>query len=147
MNARFYGKQVDSLPEWAAARKFLRDKLAAIPNVEVHQDAAGNLWATLRGKRVYVFSFNVGKDKGYSMYHGESKREYVSAYKGLVYADRDTKAVMRIKMECVGIPPDYPIHEVGLTLDYNPTKIAEQEFTVDLQVRRYVQLYEDVLAG
>jgi hypothetical protein len=87
-------------------------------------------WATLRGKRVYVFSFNVPQEKGYSMYHGESKRDYVSAYKGLVYADRDTKAVMRIKMDCVGIPPDYPIHEVGLTLDYNPTKIADQEFTL-----------------
>ena len=33
---------------WAAARRWLREKLAALP-VEVHQDAAGNLWATLRG--------------------------------------------------------------------------------------------------
>ena len=37
-------------PTWAAARKFLREKLAQIPNIEVHQDPAGNLWATLRGK-------------------------------------------------------------------------------------------------
>jgi N-carbamoyl-L-amino-acid hydrolase len=35
---------------WVAARKFLRGKLAEIPGVEVHQDAAGNLWATLIGK-------------------------------------------------------------------------------------------------
>jgi len=33
---------------WAKARAWLRDKLAELP-VEVHQDAAGNLWATLRG--------------------------------------------------------------------------------------------------
>lgn len=34
---------------WVEARKFLRDKLATLP-VEVHQDACGNLWATLKGK-------------------------------------------------------------------------------------------------
>ena len=34
---------------WAAARDWLRGKLAALPGVEVHTDAAGNLWATLRG--------------------------------------------------------------------------------------------------
>jgi hydantoinase/carbamoylase family amidase len=35
-------------PTWAAARHWLKGKLAALP-VEVHQDAAGNLWATLAG--------------------------------------------------------------------------------------------------
>lgn len=87
-------------------------------------------WATLRGKRMYVFSFQVPKSAGYSMYHGESKREYTSAYKGLVYADRETKAVMRIKMECVGIPKDYPIKSVGIALDYEPTKIGEETYVL-----------------
>ncbi len=34
---------------WLAARAWLRKKLEALP-VEVHQDAAGNTWATLRGR-------------------------------------------------------------------------------------------------
>lgn len=34
---------------WVRARQFLKDKLAELP-VEVHQDAAGNLWATLKGE-------------------------------------------------------------------------------------------------
>ncbi|CAM4257793.1 hydantoinase/carbamoylase family amidase [Deinococcus marmoris] len=34
---------------WVAARKFLTDKLAELP-VEIHTDAAGNLWATLKGE-------------------------------------------------------------------------------------------------
>jgi hypothetical protein len=97
---------------------------------ETGTDFTWDHWATLRGKRMYVFAFSVPKSAGYSMYHGESKREYTSAYKGLVYADHETKEVMRIKMDCVGIPPDYPIHEVGLTLDYAPTKIGDQEFTL-----------------
>ena len=87
-------------------------------------------WATLRGRRMYVFSFTVPKSEGYSMYEAESKREYVSAYKGLIYADRETKAVMRVKMECVGIPADYPIKEVGITLDYTPTKIGDSEYVL-----------------
>ena len=79
---------------------------------------------------MYVFAFSVPKSAGYSMYHGESKREYISAYKGLVYADKETKAVMRIKMDCVGIPADYPIKEVGITLDYAPTKIGDEEYVL-----------------
>ena len=41
-------QRVAFTPRWLAARQFLKDKLAELP-AEVHQDAAGNLWATLRG--------------------------------------------------------------------------------------------------
>ena len=36
-------------PMWTKTRAWLKDKLAALP-VETHTDAAGNLWATLRGE-------------------------------------------------------------------------------------------------
>jgi len=97
---------------------------------ETGTDFAWDHWATLRGRRMYVFAFSVPKSAGYSMYHEESKREYTSAYKGLVYADKETKEVMRIKMECIGIPADFPVREVSLTLDYQPTKIGDQEYTL-----------------
>lgn len=42
-------QRVAFTPGWVRARAWLREKLAALP-VEVHQDAAGNLWATLRGE-------------------------------------------------------------------------------------------------
>jgi len=42
-------QRVAFTPEWMQARAWLREKLAALP-VEVHVDAAGNLWATLRGE-------------------------------------------------------------------------------------------------
>ena len=35
---------------WQRARAWLREKLSTLPNIEVHPDPAGNLWATLRGK-------------------------------------------------------------------------------------------------
>src|SRR5580658_2294600 len=34
---------------WLAARAWLRQKLEALP-LEIHQDAAGNTWSTLRGR-------------------------------------------------------------------------------------------------
>jgi hydantoinase/carbamoylase family amidase len=41
-------QRVAFTPTWAKARKWLREKLEALP-VELHNDAAGNLWATLPG--------------------------------------------------------------------------------------------------
>jgi N-carbamoyl-L-amino-acid hydrolase len=35
---------------WARARKWLRSKFEQLPEIEVHNDAAGNLWATLPGR-------------------------------------------------------------------------------------------------
>jgi hypothetical protein len=90
-------------------------------------------WATLRSKRMYVFRFKVPKSAGYSMVHGgdrDSRKEYTSAYQGLIYADRETKVVMRIKMDCVDIPKDYPIKTVGITLDYDYIKIGGETFVL-----------------
>jgi N-carbamoyl-L-amino-acid hydrolase len=42
-------QRVAFTPMWAQTRAWLRRKLEALP-VEVHADAAGNLWATLRGE-------------------------------------------------------------------------------------------------
>ena len=41
-------QRVAFTPTWAKARTWFREKVAALP-VETHQDAAGNLWATLPG--------------------------------------------------------------------------------------------------
>jgi len=73
---------------------------------------------------MYVFASKCRKSAGYSMYHGESKREYTSAYNGLVYADRETKAILRIKMDCVGIPADYPIRRSGSRSTTTPPRLA-----------------------
>ncbi len=42
-------QRVAFTPRWVAARRWFQEKLAALPGVEVHTDAAGNLWATLPG--------------------------------------------------------------------------------------------------
>ncbi len=43
-------QRVAFTPIWTKARSWLRKKLETIPGVAVHNDAAGNLWGTLKGK-------------------------------------------------------------------------------------------------
>src|SRR5882757_5363906 len=43
-------QRVAFTPVWVATRAWLRKKLEAIPGLEMHPDAAGNFWATLRGE-------------------------------------------------------------------------------------------------
>ena len=89
-------------------------------------------WATLRGKRMYVFSFRVAQDHSdYSIYHQPSGRTIVAGYHGLVYADAVSKQIMRIKMDCDDLEA-FPINQVSLTLDYAPTKISEQDFVLPM---------------
>ena len=43
-------QRVALTPTWANARKWLQTKLEGLPGIEIHNDAAGNLWATLSGQ-------------------------------------------------------------------------------------------------
>ncbi len=55
-------------------------------------------WTTWHGRRTYVFSFQVTRERSrYEIYHGPTDRHVVSAYRGWVYADVVTKNVMRIR--------------------------------------------------
>jgi len=81
---------------------------------------------TLRGVAVDVFAYRVSKEHGYTLYSGNQK--YESAWEGLVYADHATSAVMRISMDCFGIPVNFPVHHLNMTLDYARVKIGEREY-------------------
>jgi hypothetical protein len=89
-------------------------------------------WATLRGKRMYVYSFRVAQpNSDYSIRHQPSGRTIVAGYHGLVYADAESKQVMRIKMDCDDLE-GFPINQVSVTMDYAPTKISEQSFVLPM---------------
>ena len=93
-------------------------------------------WATLRGRRMYVFSFRVEQSRSkYSIRWGRGAGELttIAGYHGLIYADRDTNMVMRIKMECDHLPVDFPIQSVDLDLNYDFTNISGQPFLLPLK--------------
>jgi len=92
-------------------------------------------WATLRGRRMYVFNFRVPQAfSKYSIYHQDTNRTIIAGYHGLIYADRDTKMVMRVRLDCDGIPGDFPVQQVTEVLDYDFVKIADQQFVLPLKV-------------
>jgi len=89
-------------------------------------------WATLRGKRMYVYSFRVTQaNSDYSIHHQPSGRTTVAGYHGLIYADAESKQIMRIRMDCDGLEA-FPINQVTVTMDYAPTKISEQAFVLPM---------------
>ena len=55
-------------------------------------------------------------------------------YHGLIYADRDTNAVMRITMDADNIPADFPVRSAGETLDYDSVAISGQQFILPIKV-------------
>lgn len=91
-------------------------------------------WATLRGKRMYVFSFHVPRSRsGFTIYAQSAHQTITAGYRGLIYADRDTYAVMRYKFECEEIPVTFPIHEVKLDVNYDNVDIAGQNYVLPLR--------------
>lgn len=83
--------------------------------------------AKLNGRQMVVFAFSVPQlPNGYGIREGE--RTLIVPYKGTVFADAETHAVMRIQMNCTDIPPVSQYRGVGITLDYKPTMVAGQEF-------------------
>lgn len=91
-----------------------------------HADLRWERWATLAGRSMYVFAFRVPQSKGYLI--RDAQRAVVAGFRGLVYADAETKAVMRIQVERMDLPPGFGLSEVKLLLDYKPTQVAGREF-------------------
>jgi len=91
-------------------------------------------WATLRGKRMYVFSFHVPQSRShFTIYDDQVHRQITSGYRGLIYADRDNRMVMRYKFECEDLPGDFPVKAVALDVNYDFIVIGGQRFVLPLK--------------
>jgi len=104
---------------------------------ETNADFRWDRIATLNGRRMYVFAFRVAQPKGYTL--DEPKRTIRVAYRGSLYADYQTKAVIRIQLDCINIPVTSAYQAVELTLDYKPTQVAGQEFTLPSHYRMHTR--------
>jgi hypothetical protein len=85
-------------------------------------------WGTWDGRLVEVFNYRIEKEHGYTMRDDVTQKRYTSAYTGLVYADKDTKTVVRVTLKTVEIPSDFTVKEVSLALNYKATEIAGQSY-------------------
>lgn len=104
--------------------------LRTIFDPETQTEFGWERWTTLpTSGRTYVFHFRVAQQR-YKIDHAGSKRSIVTGFHGLIYANRDTKMVMRVKMECDDIPADFPIQSVALDLVYDKVEISGQQFVL-----------------
>ena len=91
-------------------------------------------WATLRGRRMYVFAFHVPQSRSqFTIYDQESRRTITAGYHGLIYADRDSETIMRYKFECEDIPADFPVKDVKLDVNYDFIDIAGHKYVLPLK--------------
>ena len=101
---------------------------------ESHARFGWDHWGTLRGRRTYVFSYDIEQgDSKYHMVDLESKVDIVPAYRGLVYIDRDTKMVTKVTLNPYDIPGDFPVREAHESLDYDLTKIGDADYMLPLK--------------
>jgi hypothetical protein len=84
----------------------------------------------LRGRPVQVFSFEVPRSHGERVFDRAVKHEITAAYKGRLYADAETNAVLRVETSTSDFPSDSEFIGIDLALDYKPAKIGEREFVL-----------------
>ena len=87
-------------------------------------------WATLRGKRVAVFSYIVGRTN-YELISTD-QHVYVRS-KGLIYADPDTGAIFRLKLDCIEIPKSFPVLSSSVLMDYADVDIDGRPYICPLR--------------
>jgi hypothetical protein len=102
-------------------------------------------WARLdklRGRLVIVFSFDVPRSHGERVYDRAVSREVMVGYQGLVYADAESKAVLRVDTHSSDFPSDSEFIGIDLRLDYKTAKIGSREFVLpyrfNLQWHRHI---------
>lgn len=81
--------------------------------------------ATLNKRAVDAIAFRVPQLKGYGL--NGSRGGIRVPFEGLVYADAETHAVLRLQMKCTMIPDAFEMQNVDLTLDYKSAQVAGHE--------------------
>ena len=90
-------------------------------------------WATLRGKRTYVFSYRISSANSDYTIDWQRQQQIIIGYRGFVYVDKDSHAVLRITMEAVDIPTSFPVQQASTILDYDYVKIGDRESLLPLK--------------
>jgi hypothetical protein len=86
---------------------------------------------TLRGRKVELVSYEV--DMAHSKYevHWREKgipQAVVDAYRGQIFVDPETLAVLRLTLEVQPLPEPFPVRDVSITLDYSAETVAGGTF-------------------
>ncbi len=87
-----------------------------------------------------MFSFEVARTHGARVYDGALQHDVVVGYKGLVFADLGSNAIVRIEMHSSDFPDDAESRSraafsgVDLTFDFGAVKLSGQEYFLPLRL-------------
>ncbi|MEO8025755.1 MAG: hypothetical protein ABI823_04755 [Bryobacteraceae bacterium] len=127
INDRFVTVSHDQLDGASSSGEF-GSMLKEIFEPKTETDFQWERWATLRGRRMHVYSFRVSQARSQYRIVYRRAQQVVAGYRGLIYVDRDSGAVMRIKLTCENMPLDFPIQDISLDLNYDFQKLSDVEF-------------------
>jgi hypothetical protein len=135
VNGQMTDKAMDALGGTTSSGEFgsmLRGIFEAKSDAEFHWER----WATLRGRRAHVYNYSVEQTRSdWGILDGDSKRSIVPAYRGFVYVDRDTNQVLKVTLEGVNIPADFPIQVAKDELDFDYVELTGQKFLLPMKAQ------------
>jgi len=96
-------------------------------------------WTTLRKRRTHVFSYRVPLEySDFSIHSAQDEKDpgvtVMAGYHGSIFVDRELNVIVRITKEADNIPASFPVQQASETLDYDFTKIGDNEFLLPLSV-------------
>jgi hypothetical protein len=104
----------------------------------------------IRGRRAVIFDFEVTRDRARQVITaaGFLTETTVTGMKGRMWIDRENSRVLRVESDATGIPESFRIRSARRTIDYEWTKIADENYLlpslsdVRLTVREQGRLFE-----
>jgi hypothetical protein len=102
------------------------------PDVDAHLTWAR--WATLRTRRMAVFSYEMDvTHSGFSI--SDEVRTVRAGSEGLVYADPNTGEIYRVTQNGIQIPADFSVRDTNEILDYDDVEIEQQRYLLPTSAR------------
>jgi len=90
-------------------------------------------WALMRTRPSYVFAYQVSRARSQWHVTTDGDLDIITGYKGLIWVDQETHQVLRINMQAVEIPPDFPVKFASDQLDYDYQDLGGEKFLLPLQ--------------
>ncbi len=79
------------------------------------------------GRDAYLYDFQVDHEHSHWQIHMASQ-SVLPAYKGSLWIDKETARVLRIEMQAVHLPAEFPLDKIEMATEYEFTRIADHPF-------------------
>jgi hypothetical protein len=85
------------------------------------------------GRPALVYTLAVSQKNSHWLIRAPSGREYATAYKGMIWIDRDTHRTLRIEQEAQGLPQGFAYDKAESTLEYGYADIEGKRYLLPRQ--------------